>query len=216
MSDQLSSLHQSAYANKKVVVTGGAGTLGSQLVGRLVALGAKVTVIDNLSTGRIDRLGSLAAHISFMPGCISNKALCAQQLTGAWYLFHLAKTTIESDAAHHERIQSQGTRTLYEAAAAAGVHGIVRRSIGACADTDDTSSYTQSMRTAEQLGSALAAQTNGSVANLRLFGPISEEIDILTALLQAGICTPLRGHIIDIGSDNDTRLNRLLAYRPAK
>lgn len=216
MSDQLSSLHQSAYANKKVVVTGGAGTLGSQLVGRLVALGAHVTVIDNLSTGRIDRLGSLAAHISFMPGCISNKALCLSQLAGASYLFHLAKTTLERDAASHEKINSQGTRILYEAAAAAGVRGIVRRSIGACANTDDASSYTDSMRAAEQLGSALAAQANCSVANLRFFEPISEEHDVPTALLQAGICTVLRGHIIDIGSGDESRLNRLLAYRSTK
>jgi UDP-glucose 4-epimerase len=38
--------------NKKIIVTGGAGFLGSHLVDKLVGLGAKVFVIDNLSFGK--------------------------------------------------------------------------------------------------------------------------------------------------------------------
>jgi len=40
------------YANKTVLVTGGAGFVGSHLVDRLIALGSQVKVVDNLLTGK--------------------------------------------------------------------------------------------------------------------------------------------------------------------
>ena len=45
--------------NQKVIVTGGAGFIGSHLVDRLLEEGCHVTVLDNLSTGRLQNL----AHI---------------------------------------------------------------------------------------------------------------------------------------------------------
>jgi nucleoside-diphosphate-sugar epimerase len=44
------------YAGKKVLVTGGAGFVGSHLVDRLIALGAEVVVVDNLITGKKENL----------------------------------------------------------------------------------------------------------------------------------------------------------------
>ena len=40
----------------KCLVTGGAGFIGSHVVDALIGEGAKVSVIDNLSTGQIDNL----------------------------------------------------------------------------------------------------------------------------------------------------------------
>ena len=48
-----------------VVVTGGAGFLGSHLCTRLLALGARVTAIDNLITGRADNLAHLVGVDGF-------------------------------------------------------------------------------------------------------------------------------------------------------
>ena len=48
-----------------VVVTGGAGFLGSQVSTRLLAGGARVTVIDNLVTGRAENIGHLLGQDGF-------------------------------------------------------------------------------------------------------------------------------------------------------
>lgn len=46
--------------NKKIVVTGGAGFIGSHIVDALIKAGANVVVVDNLSTGRKENLNPLA------------------------------------------------------------------------------------------------------------------------------------------------------------
>ena len=45
---------------QKVIVTGGAGFIGSNLVDKLIERGIKVTIIDNLSTGKIENVNPKA------------------------------------------------------------------------------------------------------------------------------------------------------------
>jgi len=45
--------------NHAVLVTGGAGFIGSHLVDRLMDIGCGVIVVDNLSAGRLENLGRL-------------------------------------------------------------------------------------------------------------------------------------------------------------
>jgi UDP-glucuronate decarboxylase len=53
------------FADKKVLVTGGAGFIGSWLCDVLVNFGAKVTVIDDLSTGRLKNIDHLTSNLNF-------------------------------------------------------------------------------------------------------------------------------------------------------
>ena len=56
----------SFYSGKKVLVTGGASFIGSYLVDELVQRGAKVTVVDDLSSGRMENLDLSIDKIAFI------------------------------------------------------------------------------------------------------------------------------------------------------
>jgi nucleoside-diphosphate-sugar epimerase len=54
------------WKDRRVLVTGGASFIGSHLVDKLVTNGAVVTVVDNLSSGRLDNLAQSLDHIKFL------------------------------------------------------------------------------------------------------------------------------------------------------
>lgn len=58
----------SLYQGKNIIVTGGASFIGSRLVEELVNLGARVTVIDNFSTGRNENLQKILSKIEVING----------------------------------------------------------------------------------------------------------------------------------------------------
>lgn len=58
--------HVSGRAPRHALVTGGAGFIGSHLVEHLLEQGTKITVIDNLSTGRIENLDGVIGSIRFI------------------------------------------------------------------------------------------------------------------------------------------------------
>ncbi len=78
-----------AYAEKTVLVTGGAGFIGSHLVDTLVDLGASVRVLDNLTEGRLDNLTQSLAQIEFREGSIADSAVLDEVVPGCDYVFHL-------------------------------------------------------------------------------------------------------------------------------
>ena len=53
------------WKDLRVTVTGGASFIGSHLVDELVRLGAEVTVIDNLSSGKLENLSESIEKITF-------------------------------------------------------------------------------------------------------------------------------------------------------
>ncbi len=76
---------------KKCIVTGGAGFIGSNLTEKLVNSGHKVTVIDNLSTGRKSNLNNIIKRIKFVKADISKiKNLDDKIFKNVDWVFHIA------------------------------------------------------------------------------------------------------------------------------
>jgi UDP-glucose 4-epimerase len=73
----------------KVVVTGGAGFIGSNLSEELLKK-HEVTVIDNLSTGRIENLDQIIDKINFIQGSITDLDLLKEAFSGSDTVFHQA------------------------------------------------------------------------------------------------------------------------------
>ena len=78
--------------NGYVVVTGGAGFIGSHLVERLLREGSRVVVMDDCSTGRLENLRGVMGQegLSVIPGKISEYKELPELLAGAKFIFHLA------------------------------------------------------------------------------------------------------------------------------
>ena len=77
---------------KKILITGGAGFVGSFLAEELHAHGHALTVIDDLSTGTLDNLAALngSERFKFVEGSVLNSALMAELIAEADEIYHLA------------------------------------------------------------------------------------------------------------------------------
>jgi len=75
---------------KTALVTGGAGFIGSHMVEALVASGAAVRVVDNLSTGRRENLNPFMKRIDFIEGDLTDPDVAARACDGVDAVFHLA------------------------------------------------------------------------------------------------------------------------------
>ncbi|HEX9800197.1 MAG TPA: NAD-dependent epimerase/dehydratase family protein [Thermoanaerobaculia bacterium] len=76
----------------RALVTGGAGFIGSHLVERLLADGAHVSVLDDLSTGSLENLAAIVDHPRFdhRIGSVTDAPLVAELVEGADLVVHLA------------------------------------------------------------------------------------------------------------------------------
>ena len=70
---------------KKVIVTGGAGFIGSHLAEELAKRGYHVTILDDLSTGKLVNIEELMAKkaVSFVKGSITNFTMLSQLFRNA-------------------------------------------------------------------------------------------------------------------------------------
>jgi len=83
-------LNKKYWLNKRIIVLGGASFIGSHLVERLVELGAKVSVADNLSTGKLEFLESVMDKIYFTHCDLRNIQQTEDVIRGKEIVFHLA------------------------------------------------------------------------------------------------------------------------------
>lgn len=78
--------------NQRILVTGGAGCIGSELAQALVELGHEVTVIDNLSSGKEEHIAGLLTHprFRFVPGDLLDLDALESVVVGQDMVYHLA------------------------------------------------------------------------------------------------------------------------------
>lgn len=113
---------------KKILVTGGAGFIGSNLVEELVRLGNRVTVIDNLVSGSKDNLVPFP-EVRFIENDIRDSEAVMKAVEGNEIVFHLAasvgnKRSIDNPMTDAS-VNVLGTLNLLEAARKNGVCKIV-------------------------------------------------------------------------------------------
>jgi len=72
------------------LVTGGAGFIGSHIAAGLLASGARVRIIDDLSTGYRDNLDELGGDIDFVQGSVADESVLRRALSDVELVFHEA------------------------------------------------------------------------------------------------------------------------------
>ena len=150
-----------------VLVTGGAGFIGSALVADLLALRYRVRVLDNLSSGNASNLPLEHPALELQVGDVTDAEACATAAAGVDTVFHLAAFSRVAPslqggavtAAACQRANVEGTLNVLEAARAAHVRRLIyagsSTAYGGDEEADDGDE-------AAALGAALAAQAHGA------------------------------------------------------
>jgi nucleoside-diphosphate-sugar epimerase len=111
------------------LVTGGAGFIGSHIASALSASGARVRVLDDLSTGHRENLDEIGGDIDFVQGSVADEQLLARALENVELIFHEAaipSVPRSVEAPRNTHIASvDGTFSLLLAAKEAGVKRVV-------------------------------------------------------------------------------------------
>jgi len=122
----------------KSIVTGGAGFIGSHLVDRLLAAGDRVTVLDNLATGRESNLSHCQgnSNLRFVQFDITDLDGLAEYFQGVDHVYHLAGLadivpSIDNPVKYFQT-NVNGSMAIAEAARRAGVRRIVYAASSSC------------------------------------------------------------------------------------
>lgn len=165
----------------KVLVTGGVGFIGSHLVRLLLDRGYSVTVLDNLSQGKLSNLDQRA---QFIEGDVSVYSDCLIAAEGAEVIFHMAAMSrsgpsmSQTDTCIKSNIV--GTKNILEAAEKLGVNKLIYSASSTCygnspiphtleTDIDLLNPYGWSKYAGEQLALTFAKTNNLDVISLRYF-----------------------------------------------
>lgn len=113
----------------KVLVTGGAGFIGSNLADELIRQGAKVKIIDNFSTGFQENLDEIKGDFDFIQGDLNDDDAVRKAVEGVDCVFHQAALpsvprSVENPAETHQACVN-GTFNILLKAKEAGVKRLV-------------------------------------------------------------------------------------------
>jgi nucleoside-diphosphate-sugar epimerase len=123
------SIHRDAFAGKRVLVTGGAGFIGSHLVQALVDLDAKAVVLDDLSGGDWNNLTGFANRVEQITGSITDVPTVKRAIADCEFVFHQAALgsvprSVEQPE-HYFNVNVTGTLNVLQTSRAAGVRRVM-------------------------------------------------------------------------------------------
>ena len=133
---------------RTVVVTGGAGFIGSHLVEELCARDYRVRVLDDLSTGSEQNLAAVRNRVEFYHGQVQDPELCREVCEGADSIIHLAARVSIMESLRRPLLTNESNVTGTLAALCAARDAGVRRFIFA----SSASVYGQSPRVPQTTG----------------------------------------------------------------
>jgi UDP-glucose 4-epimerase len=202
------SLHGNHFSNTRVLVTGGAGFIGSHLTEALLKLGATVVVLDDLCGGDEGNFDSFRAEaggrLIFVKGTILDETVVADCVKGCRYVFHQAALgsvprSVEQPRKYQE-VNVTGTLNVLEASRAAKVERVMfAASSSAYGDSEvlpkietmpvqAKSPYAANKAACEALMSAYAGSYGIDTASLRyfnIFGPRQNANSAYAAVIAA-------------------------------
>jgi nucleoside-diphosphate-sugar epimerase len=205
-----------------VVITGGAGFIGSHLAARFVELGHRVRVIDNFSTGRSENLEPVADRVEVFEGDVNDPRITSAALEGARWVLHQAALpsvprSLRDPLASH-RANADGTLALLAMAREKGVERFVyAASSSAYGDTEvlpkteslpanPKSPYAVSKYTGELYCRVYASTFGLSTVSLRyfnVFGPRQDPSSEYAAVIPRFIRSLLGGESPVIFGDGE-------------
>jgi len=153
-----------------VLVTGGAGFIGSHLAQTLSDRGCRVTVLDNLASGYLENLENFKDDIEFVEGDIRDSELLSRVMQNCDVVFHQAAvvsvTKTVEDPVGSTSVNEMGTLSVLEAARRNKVKRVVMASSSAVYGDEAQLPKIESMQPKPLTPYAVQKLTNELYANL--------------------------------------------------
>ncbi len=150
----------------KVLITGGAGFIGSNLADELIRQGARVSIIDNFATGFRENLEEITGDFEFIEGDITNVETVAKAVENVEVVFHQAALpsvprSVENPAETH-RVCVDGTFNLLLKSKEAGVRRFIYAASSSAYGDQQTLPKVETMRP-DPLSPYAAAKLTGEL-----------------------------------------------------
>ena len=206
----------------RVLVTGGAGFIGSHLVRRLLRDGYQVRVLDNFATGKAANLDEVREQIEVVEGSINDPETAKRALDGVSFVLHQAavpsvpRSIADPISSHAEN--STGTLTMLCAARDAGVQRFVYAASSSAYGDTPTLPKVETMRT-DPLSPYAVAKLAGenycrafnrvygletvALRYFNIFGPRQDPLSLYAAVIPRFITALLEDREITIFGDGE-------------